>query len=80
MLAMAYVDTAHSWPGNNLILESGGRPVLARVAQTPFFDPENARVRARPHEDDRFSELVPEPARLTNARVPARQSPNGNAR
>jgi aminomethyltransferase len=80
MLAMAYVDTAHSWPGNNLVVELGGRPIPARVAQTPFFDAENARVRAKPHEDDRFSELVPEPARLTNARVPARQSPNGNTR
>src|SRR5215217_4329129 len=80
MLAMAYVDTAHSWPGNNLIVEFGGRPVPARVAQTPFSDPENARVRARPHEDDQLSELVPEPARLTNARVPARQSLDGNVR
>jgi hypothetical protein len=80
MLALAYVDTAHSWPGNNLIVESGGRPVPARVAQTPFFDPENARLRARPDEDDRHSELAPEPARLTNTRVPTRQSPNGNAR
>jgi aminomethyltransferase len=80
MLAMAYVDTAHSWPGNNLIVESGGRPVLARVAQTPFFDSENARVRARPQEDDQHSELVPEPARLTNTGVPTRQSPNGNTR
>jgi aminomethyltransferase len=82
MLAMAYVDTAHSWPGNNLIVELGGRPVPARVAQTPFFDPENARVRARPHEDDKLSELVPEPARLTNARprTTVRQSPNGNTR
>src|SRR5215217_7982696 len=80
MLAMAYVDTAHSWPGNNLVVELGGRPIPARVAQTPFFDPEFARVRARPNEDDRLSELVPEPARLTNARVPASQSPNGNTR
>jgi len=82
MLAMAYLDTAHSWPGNNLIVAFGGRPVPARVAQTPFFDPENARVRARPHEDDQLSELVPEPARLTNARprTPVRQSPNGNTR
>src|SRR5829696_1494548 len=31
MLAMAYLDTAHSWPGNNLIVESGGRAVPARV-------------------------------------------------
>jgi hypothetical protein len=82
MLAMAYVDTAHSWPGNNLIVEFGGRPVPARISQTPFFDPENARVRARPHEDDQLSELVPEPARLTNTRprTPVRQSPNGNTR
>jgi aminomethyltransferase len=80
MLAMAYVDTAHSWPGNNLVVELGGRPIPAKVAQTPFFDPEFARVRARSHEDDRLSELVPEPARLTNARVPASQSPNGNTR
>ena len=82
MLAMAYLDTAHSWPGNNLIVAFGGRPVPARVAQTPFFDPENARVRARPNEDDQLSELVPEPARLTNARprTPVRQSPNGNTR
>src|SRR5918999_231523 len=82
MLAMAYVDTAHSWPGNNLIVELGGRPIPARVAQTPFLDPENARVRARSDEDDKLSELVPEPARLTNARprTPVRQSPNGNTR
>src|ERR687890_1452555 len=29
MLAMAYVDTAHSWPGNNLVVELGGRPIPA---------------------------------------------------
>src|SRR5215217_1415869 len=82
MLAMAYVDTAHSWPGNNLIVEFGGRPVPARVAETPFFDPENARVRAKPTEDEQLSELVPEPARLTNARprTPVRQSPDGYTR
>src|ERR671939_1988303 len=38
MLAMAYVETAHSWPGNNLIVEINGRPIPTRVAQTPFFD------------------------------------------
>lgn len=46
MLAMAYVETAHSWPGNGLIVEIGGRPVPARVATTPFFDPGNARMKA----------------------------------
>ncbi len=53
MLAMAYLNTAHSWPGNNLIVEINGRPVLARVAATPFFDPQNNRVRARPRDDAR---------------------------
>ncbi len=52
MLAMAYLNTAHSWPGNTLIVESNGRPVVARVSATPFFDPQNARIRAKPQEDD----------------------------
>ncbi|QIN78775.1 aminomethyl transferase family protein [Rubrobacter marinus] len=75
-LAMAYVETAHSWPGNSLIVETAGRFVPARIAHTPFFDPENARVRAEPPEERR-----PEaPARRDGARpnVPARHSPNGN--
>jgi aminomethyltransferase len=82
MLAMAYIDTAHSWPGNNLVVEINGRPIPAKVTQTPFFDPENARMRATPEEDEKLSELVPATARLTNSRsrVPARQSPNGNVR
>jgi len=49
---MAYLNTAHSWPGNNLIVEINGRPVVARVSATPFFDPQNARVRAKPQDDD----------------------------
>lgn len=53
VLALAYVDTAHSWPGNNLLVEINGRPIPARVAQTPFFDPESARARAEYHEDGR---------------------------
>jgi aminomethyltransferase len=52
MLAMAYVDTAHSWPGHNLVVEINGRPVQARVASTPFFDPSNARIRARARDDE----------------------------
>jgi aminomethyltransferase len=58
MLAMAYIDTAHSWPGNNLIVQMNGRPVPARVTPTPFFDPQNARIRARPRDD----EIRPEPS------------------
>lgn len=53
MLALAYVDTAHSWPGNNLLVEINGRPAAAKVTPTPFFDPEAARVRAKPGDDER---------------------------
>ena len=78
MLAMAYVDTAHSWPSNNLIVELGGRPIPARVAQTPFFDPENARIRSEPREDERRPEPASRQVAATNSRknVPARQSAN----
>jgi aminomethyltransferase len=81
MLAMAYVDTAHSWPGNNLIAEINGRPVPARVAHTPFFDPENARLRSEPRGDERRSEATPHTVASANSRssVPARQSPDGGA-
>jgi aminomethyltransferase len=78
MLVMAYVDTAHSWPGNNLIVEINGRPIPAKVAPTPFFDPENARVRSEPQEDERRLEPAPQPVPSVDARanVPARHSPN----
>ena len=68
-IAMAYVDTAHSWPGANLIVEINGRPISARVAQTPFFDPEMARIRAKPQDDDRRQEPAPEPMAYANASV-----------
>lgn len=55
-LALAYVEVAHSWPGNNLVVDINGRPIPARVAQTPFFDPEMARARATPAEDERRAE------------------------
>jgi aminomethyltransferase len=66
MLALGYVDTAHSWPGNNLVVEINGRPIPARIAQTPFFDPEMARLRSRPEDDDRGVEEAPEPARVAS--------------
>jgi aminomethyltransferase len=79
MLAMAYVDTAHSWPGNNLIVEINGRPIPAKVASTPFFDPENARLRSEPQEDERRSEPAARSVASANSRsnVPARQSSDG---
>jgi aminomethyltransferase len=80
MLAMAYVDTAHSWPGNNLVVEINGRPIPARVAQTPFFDPENARMRSEPQEDERRSDT--RQAATTNSRSKATvgRSHNGGSR
>jgi aminomethyltransferase len=82
MLAMAYVDTAHSWPANNLIVEINGRPVPAKVAPTPFFDPENARLRSEPQEDERRSEPASQPVTSADSRanIPARQFPDGRAR
>jgi glycine cleavage system aminomethyltransferase T len=79
MLAMAYVETAHSWPGNSLIVEINGRPIPARVAQTPFFDPENARIRSEPTEDGRRSEPTPRPVATisSGSNAPARKYTNG---
>ncbi|HXF63690.1 MAG TPA: glycine cleavage T C-terminal barrel domain-containing protein, partial [Caldilineaceae bacterium] len=47
MLAMAYVRTTHAWPGSKVVVLSNGRPVMAVVSQTPFFDPSGARMRAK---------------------------------
>ena len=46
MLALGYVGVTHTWPGARLIVVSGGRPIVATVAATPFFDPEGIRLRA----------------------------------
>jgi len=62
MLAMAYIDIAHGWPGHNLLVMINDRPVLARVAPTPFFDPQNARIRARARDDDPRPVVASEPA------------------
>jgi aminomethyltransferase len=45
MLAMAYVRTAHAWPGNRLTVNVGGRPCPAIVTPTPFYDPAGSRLR-----------------------------------
>jgi aminomethyltransferase len=47
MLALAFVDTAYSWPGAKLAVNVGGRPVLATVTQLPFFDPQGLRMRGK---------------------------------
>jgi len=51
MLAMAYIDSGHSWPGSNVVVQINGRPVLARVTPTPFFDPHGSRLRSKSQDD-----------------------------
>ena len=80
MLAMAYVETAHSWPGNNLVVEINGRPIPARVVQTPFFDPENARMRSEPQQDDGRSEPRADSTTNSRANAVAGRSHNGGSR
>lgn len=46
-LALGYVRTSHSWPGAKVLIQSAGRPIVATVTQTPFFDPAGARLRAK---------------------------------
>jgi aminomethyltransferase len=46
MLALAYINTTHSWPGSRLLVNVEGRPVLATVTATPFIDPQGVRLRA----------------------------------
>jgi aminomethyltransferase len=79
MLALAYVDTAHAWPGGNLIVEVNGRPVPAKVARTPFFDPEMARARSRP-QDDQLRQPQPSPTAAANSRASVAAMHSGNGR
>ena len=46
VLGLGFVQVQHAWPGNRLLVEVNGRPTLAKVVNTPFFDPDNARPRA----------------------------------
>lgn len=46
-LALGMVRTTHAWPGSKLVVQSAGRPILATVAPTPFYDPSGARLRAK---------------------------------
>jgi aminomethyltransferase len=80
MLAMAYVETTRAWPDSNLLVEINGRPVPARVTQTPFFDPENARIRSRP-QDDELRQPQPSAVPTVNswANVPAKHLADGGS-
>ncbi|MEW5960993.1 MAG: glycine cleavage system aminomethyltransferase GcvT [Chloroflexota bacterium] len=51
MLALAYVRTEYSWPGCNLLVDINGRLTPAKVVQTPFFDPQGVRLRAKAGDD-----------------------------
>lgn len=46
VLALGFVQSSHAWPGNQLLVEVNGRPTVAKVVPTPFFDPDNARPRS----------------------------------
>jgi aminomethyltransferase len=47
MLALAYVQTTHAFPGAQLMVDVEGEPRPAKVVPTPFFDPAGIRMRAR---------------------------------
>ena len=46
-LALGFVRITHTYPGAQLLVEVNGRPTLAKVVNTPFFDPQGIRLRAR---------------------------------
>jgi aminomethyltransferase len=46
MLAMPYVKSFHAWPGGRLVVTVKGRPRVATVTPTPFFDPQGMRLKA----------------------------------
>jgi aminomethyltransferase len=46
-LALGFVRTTHAWPGAKLLVAVNGRPTVATITSTPFFDPGGVRMRAR---------------------------------
>ena len=72
MLALGYAPATHAFPGAKLVANVAGRPVLATVAPTPFFDPEGARMRAKvtdpPARDVRAAPAKPRPRTTTRRR------------
>jgi len=46
VLAMAYVRAGFAWPGSRLVVSINGRPRLATVVHTPFFDPQGVRMKS----------------------------------
>ena len=46
-LGLGFVASSHAWKGNILLVEVNNRPRLAKIVDTPFFDPGNIRLRSR---------------------------------
>ncbi len=47
MLALAYVQVSHAYPGAQLMIDIEGEPRPAKVVPLPFFDPQGQRMRGR---------------------------------
>lgn len=47
VLALGYLQVTHAWPGNQILIEINERPTLAKVVETPFFDPGNIRMKSK---------------------------------
>jgi aminomethyltransferase len=47
MLALAYVQTSHTFNGSSVMVDVEGEPRPAKVVPIPFFDPSGARMRGR---------------------------------
>jgi aminomethyltransferase len=47
VIALGYLQVSHAWPGNQVLIEINDRPTLAKVVETPFFDPGNIRMRSK---------------------------------
>jgi aminomethyltransferase len=53
VLALGYLQVTHAWPGNQILIEINEQPTLAKVVETPFFDPGNIRMKStRPEAGD----------------------------
>ena len=46
LLAVAYAESFHAGPGIGLVVAVKGRLRVATAATTPFFDPQDMRLRA----------------------------------
>lgn len=47
VLGLGYIQVSHAWLGNRILVEVNDKPTLAKVVETPFFDRDNVRMRAK---------------------------------